>query len=193
MNDAAMLGNSGYARVSGDAYFTPAWCVEELLRDFKPRGVVWEPACGDGAIVRVLEARDLPYVASDLNDHGCGYDRADFFSESPLIFNAIITNPPYELAEKFVRRALDLTRKGGKVAMLLRNEWDCAKSRMDLFGHPFAKKLVLTKRPRWFAEKRASPRHNFSWFIWDWLHSGPPTLAYGPPHPAPGPQKGGDA
>jgi hypothetical protein len=34
--------------------------------------------------------------------------------------------------------------------MLGRHEYDCAAGRKDLFaGPPFARKIVLTKRPRW--------------------------------------------
>jgi hypothetical protein len=41
-------------------------------------------------------------------------------------------------------------------------------------------KVTLTRRPRWFAEDIASPRHNFSWFIWDWNHTGDAVLRYAP-------------
>ncbi len=95
----------------------------------------------------------------------------------------IVTNPPYKQACDFVERALVLIRPvEGKVAMLLRNEWDSASTRQHLFSKHahLALKLVLTKRPVWFPnrEHKASPRHNFSWFVWDWKHEGPAEIRW---------------
>jgi hypothetical protein len=42
----------------------------------------------------------------------------------------------------------------------------------------FAKKVVLTKRIRWFEDSNGSPSFNHCWMIWDRQHRGPPTLAY---------------
>ena len=40
--------------------------------------------------------------------------------------------------------------------------------------------LVLTRRIVWFDGRNAAPSFNHSWYVWDWKHSGPPVLAYGP-------------
>jgi hypothetical protein len=182
MTDVAMLGTSGYARVANEAYWTPAWCTETLLTKIEPRGVVWEPACGNGAIVKVLERRHIPVIRSDITNYGFACSTVDFL-KAGLRGDAetIITNPPYDQAESFIRHALNVTETvKGMVAMLLRNEYDCAAGRVDLFDRPeFAKKLVLTKRPKWSDMDKASPRHNFAWFIWDWQHKGPATMAWG--------------
>jgi hypothetical protein len=93
--------------------------------------------------------------------------------------SAIITNPPYALAQEFIERALrlDETRL---VAMLLRTDFDHAASRAHLFADcaMFAKKVVLTKRIRWFEGSKGSPSFNHCWMIWDRQHRSPPTLAY---------------
>lgn len=74
----------------------------------------------------------------------------------------------------------------GFVAMLMRTDFDHAKSRAHLFANcpAFAKKVVLTKRITWFepepGAKGKSPSFNHAWFIWDWRHEGAPTLAYAP-------------
>jgi hypothetical protein len=69
-------------------------------------------------------------------------------------------------------------RSMGKVAMLLRTDYDHAKGRQHLFGECpiFAKKLVLTRRIVWFDGPNAAFNH--AWYIWDWKHVGPPVLAY---------------
>jgi hypothetical protein len=47
---------------------------------------------------------------------------------------------------------------------------------------PFHKKVVVTKRPRWIADSTGSPRHNYSWFIWDWRHvKGAASIVYSHP------------
>jgi hypothetical protein len=69
------------------------------------------------------------------------------------------------------------------VAMLLRTDFDHAASRGHLFADcaMFAKKVVLTKRIRWFEDSNGSPSFNHCWMIWDRQHRGPPTLAYASP------------
>lgn len=96
---------------------------------------------------------------------------------------AIVTNPPFDLAVAFIRRALDVVRGcRGKVAMLQRHEFDAPRKNHPLFKPPFAAKLVLPRRPRWSEEDRASPRFPYAWYLWDWRHDGPPTLRFLPDH-----------
>ena len=63
---------------------------------------------------------------------------------------------------------------------LRRTDFDHAASRAHLFADcaMFAKKVVLTKRIRWFENSNGSPSFNHCWMIWDRQHRGPPTLAY---------------
>ena len=87
-------------------------------------------------------------------------------------FDLVFLDPPFDdLAEKFIRHALDLTQEtGGLVAMFLRNEYDMASTRDDLFeGHPaYVMKICVTKRPRWIEGSKGSPRHNYAWYVWSW-------------------------
>jgi hypothetical protein len=181
MHDSAMVGIPKHTRKENDFYPTPAWCTEALLYGDYDFGSVWEPACGDGAMADVLSEGLIPVVCSDLVDRGYGEAGVDFLKETEMFIgsNSIITNPPYgkdtdgvALSEKFLRHALELTENSttGFVAMLLRNEFDCAKGRMDMFcGDRFLEKIVLTKRPMWIRGTKGSPRHNYAWYIF-----GPP-------------------
>jgi hypothetical protein len=175
---SAMLGESGYARVEGDQYWTEPWVTKALLDRVKFRGMVWEPACGRGDMADVLVENGYKVMCTDIAGASLGYNAAetlDFLTQSSPVDGpfSIVTNPPFTLAEKFICHALDLTsRAGGMVAMLLRNEYDCAAKRRGLFeNEAFAAKLVLTKRPRWVELHFASPRHNFAWYVWDHKHS----------------------
>jgi hypothetical protein len=177
---------SGYERKALDFYATPAWVTEALVGHVVARpGLIWEPACGDGQMVNVLKEQFV-VLATDINNTGL-----DFLAvkEMPNCgIRGIITNPPYDKAEEFCAHALELTKQvGGYVAMLLRCDFDHAKSRSYLFrDHPaWSKKLVLTKRIVWFVEEdtgkpKASPSFNHAWYVWDHKHGGPPTIGYAP-------------
>jgi hypothetical protein len=180
-NDKAMLGTSGYERVEHDLYETPAWCTDVLLRHVVFKKVIFEPAAGRGAIARVLNKSGYTTVCQDLvlrDYQPCA--QADFFNTKFVNPSMdIITNPPYEIAEQFVRHALSITGPFQKVAMLLRNEWDCAHTRTDLFKDSnFKLKIVLTRRPRWVKESTGAPRHNYAWYVWDHNWFAPPELIY---------------
>jgi hypothetical protein len=171
--------DSGYERKERDLYETPTWVTWALLPHlpWRPKRI-WEPACGGGKMGNALVMAQFEVVASDI-DHG-----VNFLNESHAhSSDAIITNPPYRFAEKFVAHAINLIAPDeGMVAMLLRVDFDSANTRRNLFKWQpaFAKKVVLTKRIRWFEGSKGSPSFNHAWFIWDWKHKGPPTLAYGP-------------
>jgi hypothetical protein len=119
--------NLGYERQDRDFYPTPAWPTEAMLRRVRLPTVIWEPCCGDGAMVRVLEAHGHRVVATDLVDRGYGEAGRDFLAESrlPEGVNAIVTNPPYSRTlYRFIDHALALTRSvGGMVAMLVNIQW----------------------------------------------------------------------
>ena len=56
-----------FADLDGPDFFpTPAWATHALLENEHFEGEVWECACGDGAMSRVLESRALPVISSDL-------------------------------------------------------------------------------------------------------------------------------
>jgi len=187
-NDAAM-SNLGYERAELDFYPTPSDVTEALVPFLMlhqhAHAEVWEPGCGTGAMSEVL-CRYFPNVRStDIKDYG--YDKMipgsrDFLAQTEYDGHSIVTNPPFgKLAEKFIRKALELTQPhGGVVAMLLRKEYDSAKTRSPLFkDHPaFAREVVLLWRPRWIAGSKGAPRHNYSWFIWDWNWRREPVKSY---------------
>jgi hypothetical protein len=186
--DKAMLGASKYQRRDGDFYATPEWVTEVLCRHVK-FDAVWEPACGEGHMSRVLERNGAFVWSTDLFDRGYGQEHGRSFLDTTLprpddtsMNLDIVTNPPYSLADEFVEHAIDLARpRGRRVAMLCRNEWDCSGTiRPHLFGgNPyFALKIVLTKRPRWIEGSTGNPRHNYAWYVWDFSRRQVPTIIY---------------
>lgn len=186
--DPAMSGQLDYERVEGDFYPTPPENVDCLATfvDFRGR-VVWEPACGEGHISKRIARYCDGVFSTDLFDRGYGKAPLDFLEATKLPANDaktatdIVTNPPFDdLAEQFIRQALELTKPvDGRVCMFLRNEYDMAVGRHDLFdAHPhFVLKVCVTKRPRWIPGSKGSPRHNYAWYVWDWAQAKPATGA----------------
>lgn len=170
--------HSEYKRMPADDYSTPAWVTEALLSVERFYDPIWECAPGDGFMVRALENAG----------HKVTLHWPDFLGiYTPCVlpkFRSIITNPPYKLADDFIRRALACAKEtSGKVAMLLPIAFDSAKSRTVFFRDcpAFKTKYTLTKRIRWAnLPQTASPSMNHCWMVWDWRHSGPPTLGYLP-------------
>lgn len=176
---------SGYARKERDLYETPEWVTDAVIPHLPSRPLqIWEPAAGSGRMLNRLVTRGFDVYGSDI-EFG-----SDFLAAQELPYpgiRAIVTNPPYDQATAFCEKALRLMEPaGGFVAMLLRTDFDHAKSRTHLFrdNPAFSRKLVLMKRIVWFVEAngkpKASPSFNHAWHLWDHNHEGPATLAYGP-------------
>jgi hypothetical protein len=121
-------------RPVGDFYETPAWATEALLEMERFEGEILEPACGAGAISRVLEAYGYRVESSDIQDEPYIYGArgVDFLTEEYLVpCNNLITNPPYSLAQQFAEKALKVIRC--KIALLLRINFLEGKKRYEFF------------------------------------------------------------
>ncbi len=113
MNKAIQTKRLIGAKIDGnrhkdDFYATPPEATRALLSVETFKGLIWEPACGDGAISRVLQER-YPVVSTDLVDRGFGPSGQDFLMQTRVVDN-IITNPPFKLATEFIRKSLDLAQ-----------------------------------------------------------------------------------
>lgn len=119
----------------------------------------------------------IPKAKADIMNAGMAADQIDRVKTLDDISalkgftpDVIISNPPYEDAEAYVRHSIALMEEvKGDVILLLRNEWDSAKRHADLFRHPaFKAKIVLLHRPRWIEGSTGSPRHNYAYYWWAW-------------------------
>lgn len=93
----------------------------ELVLDMDPTArIVWEPACGQGHMAEPLKEYFPVVIASDIHAHGYG-DVHDFLMDDGYCQDVpdwIVSNPPFNRAEAFIRQGLRRARRG--VAMLLR-------------------------------------------------------------------------
>ena len=106
--------NANGDRHKNDFYATPSLATQELLKKECFGGTLWECACGDGAISKVLIDNGYDVYSSDLIDRGYG-EQLDFLQSDKKVDN-IITNPPFNLSTEFTLHALKLARK--KIIML---------------------------------------------------------------------------
>lgn len=191
MGNATVFREKRHPRQRNEKYFTPDWATLALLENYQFASLVWEPAAGDGGMARALVGAGKLTFYSDISPDDATVRRVDFLASDvtiPAGMWDIITNPPFgvsgALAVKFIERALRLTRQHrGRVAMLLRADFDSAPGRVHLFKeHPaLAHRVVLLKRIRWtnLPQKEAGPSTNHTWFVWDWSKPpGLPTVSY---------------
>ncbi len=143
---------------------------------------VWEPACGEGDISKVLSAAGYEVVSHDLVDRGFGVARRDFLMERELQAPAIVTNPPFKLALPFIRHSLLLG--ADKVAMFLRLAFLEGVERKAFYeAFPPARIWVMSRRVPMQRGRlsRDGDGHGvmaFAWFVWERGYSGPAQIGF---------------
>jgi hypothetical protein len=158
------------ADLDGPDFFpTPAWATHALIDNECFAGEIWECACGDGAMARVLEQAGHKVFASDLYPRGHGEPGVDFLASERQTDN-IVTNPPFNCAEAFVSQGLKLARR--KFALLLRLAFLEGANRAEtiFLKHPPARVWVFSERITFYmkdAERSGSGTTAYAWFVWD--------------------------
>jgi hypothetical protein len=135
-----------------------------------------EPACGNGAIVKVLEEYSYGVEA---------YDKEKDFLLETRMFPAVVTNPPYSLAFEFIQKSKAVSSE--KFALLLPLAYLHGKQRFDdvwsdrLF--PLSRVWVFTRYPMLGDPLRPDGKHRtgmmvYAWFVWDKRHTGRPGIGW---------------
>jgi len=155
-------------RIEADFYPTPAECTQAFMRDFGwlfSGKVIWEPACGAGAMSVVLQKNAKTVLSSDLYSRGFGVGGVDYLKQRmPEGIQAIVTNPPFSLAHQFIEKSRS---HGVPFALLLKGTYWNAKSRLPLFlGTGPLAVCPLTWRPTFVPSRGSSPTLEFCWTVW---------------------------
>jgi len=159
-----------FADLSGpDFYPTPPWATYALIDNERFEGDIWECACGDGAMSRVLEETARPVFSSDLYERGYGEGGLDFLAAARKADN-IVTNPPYNSAEGFVARGVECASR--KFALLLRLAFlEGANRANTIFAKsPPSRVWVFSERITFYptgVERKGSGTTAYAWFVWD--------------------------
>ena len=165
-----------------DYYATEPRAVELLLEQEHFAQVIWEPACGEGHISKVLKANGYEVISSDLIDRGYGVGGVDFLqSEKHDADVDIITNPPYKYGKEFVAKALDVVAPGHKVAMFLKLTFLEGQGRRALFRdnppqtvYVSSARLQCAKNGDFFGTSAVA----YAWFVWRKGHPGPTEIKW---------------
>lgn len=165
MNAGNLVGGNGHRRAM-DLYPTPPDVTEALVKELYRTGLayegqeVWEPAEGDGDMVRELRRHGLTVCGSDLRE---GHDFLTMTAPpNGAAYQWIITNPPFSEAESFIWHALELTPC---VAMLVKAQFFHAAKRIGLFYETRPGLILpLTWRPDF--TRHGGSMLDMIWVVW---------------------------
>jgi hypothetical protein len=180
-------GNPARGRVENDYYATPDEATLALLAVDEIIYPALEPACGEGHISKLLGWNTFSF---DLVDRGFGNVRSwDFLDNNTLFhsteYNTVITNPPFNLFQEFVEKALKVSNK--KVIMFGKLQ--------ALEGNKRATFLQTTPlKTVYVFKKRINPMRNgkdcdengkkwcstmaFAWYVWEKGYTGKPQIEW---------------
>lgn len=200
-SSSAVMASTSQAANSLNYFPTPPWAYRALTREIMLRfpallplgSSVWEPACGAGhGAIPLSESHRV--FATDVHDWGYGSVRDLDFSfcgtaDAPFPIDWVITNPPFTLAEMFLRRGLEVATKG--VALLVRLQWLEGVDRYhQIFNAegdarpvlicPFAERVPMIEGC-WDPEAKSATA--YCWIIWrrDRPHGVPMQTVHIPP------------
>jgi hypothetical protein len=165
------LNNVSKKRKENDFYETPFSMTEQLLKAhyFGSFNSVLEPACGNGAIVKVLQTFFNEVHCYDITEG------IDFFDEKQR-YDYIITNPPYSSSFNWIKKCKEVATK--KFALLLPLSYLHGKKRHDEIWmdktYPLTNVYVFTRYPMLGDKLRDDGKYRtgmqvYAWYIWDKL------------------------
>jgi hypothetical protein len=150
-----------YVAQGMDACQTPPYALDPLLPYLNKFKTIWEPAAGEGYLVRALEDHKFNVVASDI------LKRKNFFDYEPASpWDCIITNPPFSVKFKWLARCYQL---GRPFALLMPVETLGARTAHKLFKHHGVQIILLDRRVNFkmpFKGWDSSAQFPTAWFSW---------------------------
>jgi hypothetical protein len=170
------VGNTRHALKDrkDDLYETPSVAVETLLRCETLPLRIWEPAAGRRAIASILESAGHEVFCTDLvrRDAEGVLEGIDFLMEQQAFMGleCIVTNPPFKLADEFIRHGLRLCPK---VIMLLRWAYAEGAGRSDIIDGHLSRvwlgkeRLPMMHRDGWEGNKESVSGQPFAWFVFE--------------------------
>src|SRR5690554_1562221 len=156
--------NRGYDRHVADYYVTPKKDVEVFLNKFiqcnkisNPEKLKWlDPCCGgdkDNEVLylSVIKEKYNPknIIGIDIRDDSHADIVTSYLDvDGEIIYDndIIISNPPFYLAEEFVKKSLENIKEGGYVIMLLRLNFFGSQKRKELFDDYMPKYCFIHRK-----------------------------------------------
>jgi hypothetical protein len=187
----AVMAQRAEFKNSLDDFPTPPWATRALVEhDVASKASMasmtcLEPACGRGHMSVALAEYFREVVSYDVFAYGFG-GVASFLKtkHDEQSFDWVITNPPFKLAEEFIRRSTKIARHG--VAMLTRTVFIESVGRYErLFNlNPpsvFAQFVERVPMVKGRLDKKASTATGYGWLVWEKTQPGGTKLVWIPP------------
>lgn len=177
-------------RNDNDWYVEPSVCSLALFDVVQFKGPVWDPACGMGRILKSAQVSGFDTIGSDVEKRTDDCDfLADFLSNHslPEVEFDVVTNPPFAIAEDFVRKTIDILSHGRRGAFVLPIVWMAGfSSKRDwLPSSPLRYVLPISPRPSMppgevlcAGERPGNGTKDFAWFVWEKGFTGKPALEF---------------
>lgn len=173
---------SAQDRQEHDYYATEPVAAEWLLKLERIGPSVWEPACGEGHLSKVMEAHGLKVRSTDLIDRGYGIGGVDFLQQQEKWPGDIVTNPPYKYALDFIQHALEITEDGALICMFLKVQFLEGKQRKTFFENTPPRTVWVSSSRIQCAQngnfERCSSMLAQAWYVWEKGYKGSTTVRW---------------
>ena len=137
-----------------DELYTPDEAIYPILKYLDKDKVYWECTdFGQSNITKVLRQNGFKVINT------CKAE-IDFLEDEPLDYDVIITNPPYSIKDKFIKRCYELDKPFMLLLPLTALE---GKERNKLYKEKGIELIVLDKRIN-FMKNKNNVWFNTSWF-----------------------------
>jgi hypothetical protein len=167
------INAKAWARDPGEHYVEPHWCSERLFAVEKFKDSIWDPCCGFGRIPEAAEEAGLIGIGTDVMHRGWRRQSTmmDFMEFKAPLSENIVCNPPFNIAGRFMRHALDMIGVE-KIAMIF------PTARLNaahwIKDTPLARVWLMTPRPSMppgstitAGERPGGGKMDFCWLVWE--------------------------
>ena len=149
-------------RAPNDDYRTPDYVIAALLAREAFNGTIWEPACGDGRIVRALQAAGYEAFGTDIQT-------GDDFLTTEREAENVATNPPFSLSAEFIERAKRV--KGcKKICLLIPTIHLNTLKRYDNYTDkefPLKCRIEFPQAIQFDPNRKEHGQNYCAWFVWE--------------------------
>lgn len=193
-------GRTAFAIADGEWYVEPEAATDFLLERESFGVRIWDPACGQGNILKAAARAGYSVFGSDIVDRRVSPDDFpfapfDFLGDQPFKIACdgqtdLVMNPPYgraNLAAAFIRRALAIPEIG-KVAVFVTGKFLFGKGRAQglFLEHAPSRVIPIWPRPscppgellRKGEIKASGGVENYCWILWDRAHDGDTVISW---------------
>jgi len=170
-----------------DYYITPMPAINEFLQEFnKTVGIEWkhmrvlDPSSGGDkghlmsyptAIIETCGVIPGDIMTIDIREDSLAKIKADYLKFDVKSINGyppdiIITNPPFDLTQEFIEKALDDVSDGGYVIMLLRLNFFGSQKRKEFWKNKMALYCFVHSKRMSFTPDGKTDSVEYSHMIW---------------------------